>query len=145
MRAFITRLKWVILPCCGMIIAVATALCISSFILGKTPLELLGRSAITISPTTIDLGVLKPNVKRAFHLHVTNNAGKTYAIIGASTSCACVGSEELPVEVMPGKTKEIAANVTPDEGKGKYEQGLIYYTDCEEQPILRIRVTGRFE
>ncbi|MGP1310163.1 MAG: DUF1573 domain-containing protein [Phycisphaerales bacterium] len=66
---------------------------------------------LSASPERIDLGVMKPGMKRAGSVTITNNGDETIEIARVNSSCSCTVAD-LPKDTLaPGESVELSATL----------------------------------
>lgn len=81
--------------------------------------------ACVVSPSTIDLGELAPESLSNVKTQVRNLLDKSISIDSATSTCGCVTTERLPIEVAPGQTVDVAIMArVKDDPQHNYNQTI---------------------
>jgi hypothetical protein len=75
---------------------------------------------------------------------VRNRSNEPVTIVGASSSCTCVLTDRLPIQIPPGEDRSLHVEFQLD-GKAseRVEQSLTYITDYAPQPTIPVKIAGR--
>lgn len=99
---------------------------------------------LTIHPIVIDLGEGPRGRRLIGQVSVTNHSSRPVRLVGGTTDCACVTTEDLPVTVPAGGQVDIRVRVTVSaEYPGVATQRALIWTDAVEQPTLHVLMQYR--
>ncbi len=98
---------------------------------------------IAVEPNVSQVGDGVPQEQRQFAVQLTNHGGRPVRILGGTTTCSCIATEDLPITVPAGESRSIAVSVRFSGGAGRFQHSFIFYTDDEKQPVVTARFAGR--
>jgi hypothetical protein len=99
--------------------------------------------AVTVEPALTDVGKGKAGEKRTFSVQLSNRSAKTVRILGGTTSCSCIATNDLPITIAPGATETITVEVRFRGSPGRFQHRYYLYTDADGQRVVIARFTGR--
>ena len=134
-----------------MIVGVAGAIlavCLGGVLLagGGRPGDLLARirgDRITVEPPVTDMGADEAGHKRRFTVHLHNHTDHTVRIVGGTTSCGCIVTDDLPVSIPPGGSVPVTVRTGFKGTPGLFQQNFFFYSDDEKQHSVLARFEGR--
>ncbi len=97
----------------GTIVVLGAVAGISSIIFGS-PSAALARfrgESITVEPTTTDVGDAVAGESKRFSIRLTNYADQHIRIVGGTTTCSCIATESLPMDLAPGATGAVDVEI----------------------------------
>ena len=99
--------------------------------------ELARGRVMMVSPTVLELGPLNAGTLREASIDVKNLSGRAITINGLKTSCTCVGSVNLPMEVPAGSDRPIrlAVKPLPAQAGTHLNQDISLYLSVSAPPI----------
>lgn len=106
-------------------------------------LSQLRGEAITVEPDPTDVGEGAAGEKRTFSVQLSNRSAKTVRILGGTTSCSCIATNDLPITIAPGATETISVEVRFRGSPGRFLHRFYLYTDAEGQRVVVARFMGR--
>lgn len=98
---------------------------------------------VTVEPAINEIGSGSLGEERVFHLELTNHDIKPIQIVGGTTTCSCITTDQLPVSLAPGASATILVRIRLRGKPGSFEHRFILYTDDENQPWIVARFKGR--
>jgi hypothetical protein len=116
------------------------------FLIVDDPWAEIGRlrgELITVNPPITDLGPGAFGDKRTFTVRLVNRADHTVKFYGATASCDCVATDDLPTTLSPGESRPIAVRMVYNGGKGLFHHRYILFTDEESQRYVRGYFVGK--
>lgn len=135
------------LPIVGGVTAILT-ICLVGVLMagGGRPGDLLARirgDRITVEPPVTDMGTGAAGHKRRFTVLLYNHTDHTVRIVGGTTSCACIVTEDLPVSIPPGGSAPVKVSGGFKGTTGLFQQVFVFYTDDKDQHRVLARFEGR--
>jgi hypothetical protein len=73
-----------------------------------------------------------------FELH--NPSHTAISVVGSKSSCDCVGTNELPIQLGPGERTSLQFIVHIEQTASEYHGSITLYTDVPTQPELRLAI-----
>jgi hypothetical protein len=126
---------------------VIVALVVGIFLLvTDQPLHALARlrgEAIGVGPFVTDVGTGKPGEVRSFAVELINYTSSPVRIVGGTTSCGCVTTRDLPVELPPGGSRPIRVEMRFTGSPGRFQHRFLLYADNELQWAVVAHFAGR--
>jgi hypothetical protein len=102
---------------------------------------LLRGESIEASPTWNDVGDVEPGGVRWFTVELTNHETGPRRIIGGTSDCRCVTTEDLPVVISAGERARIRIRVNAPASPGAFRKAVVLFT--EDDTVVTLRVAGR--
>jgi len=123
------------------------AMCLGGILLagGSRPGDFLARvrgERISVDPPVTDIGSDVAGKRRQFTVRLQNHCDRTVKIIGGTTSCACVVTDDLPVSIPPGGSVPVAVRAGFKGTPGLFQQEFVFYTDDKKQKRVLARFKG---
>ncbi len=110
------------------------------------PLEALARlrgDLIAVQPPLSDAGEGVLGSERTFQVRLVNHADRPVRILGGTTTCSCVATEDLPLTLARGESESINVSVRFRGTPGRFQHSFVLLTDEEKQPVVVARFAGR--
>jgi len=115
------------------------------FLLFDNPVEALARlrgESIGVEPTVSDVGSAIAGTHRDFAIELINHTDHSVRIVGGTTTCGCIATRDLPVELPPHEARSITVQMTFRGSPGRFLHRFILYSEDEQQRL--VTVTARF-
>ncbi len=126
----------------AVLLALATGAFLFAFADPADALAWLRGEAITVSPSGYDVGKGQPGEARTFRVRLTNRTDRPIRVVGGTTTCSCVATNDLPLALAKGETGEIAVSVKFAGSPGNFQHRFVLFTDDEQQPQVVARFSG---
>jgi len=126
--------------------AILTVICGVFFLLFDNPtaaLAWLRGEAVTVEPYVTDVGEGVAGEWRTFTIRVRNHGNRTVRIFGGTTSCACIATKDLPVDIPPYESRSIRVEMGFRGLPGRFVHDFVLLTDSPGQFTVRARYAGR--
>jgi hypothetical protein len=110
------------------------------------PLEALARmrgDAIAVQPAVSDAGAGERGTVRNFRVQLVNRTDRPVRVLGGTTTCSCVATDDLPFILQKGETGSITVSVRFVGAPGRFQHSFVLLTDTETQPVVVARFAGR--
>jgi Protein of unknown function (DUF1573) len=98
---------------------------------------------ISVEPGVSEVGDGVAGEQRTFTIHLANHGERPVRIVGGTTTCACIATNDLPITVPPGASKAMEVQVTFRGVIGRFQHSFTLYTDDEQHSVVRARFAGR--
>jgi Protein of unknown function (DUF1573) len=98
---------------------------------------------IVVSPAVSDIGSGPVGQFQSFALAVTNYGDKPVRIVGGTSNCSCVSTDDLPVDIQPKQSGTINIRVKFTGSPGEFRRKFVLYCDEERLRVMPVAVTGR--
>jgi hypothetical protein len=99
--------------------------------------------AITVEPYVTDVGAGVAGESRTFSMQLTNHTDHTVRIIGGTTSCNCLATKDLPLDLPPHGSESIRVGMKFRGSPGRFVHRFELYTDHQRQWVVLARFAGR--
>lgn len=96
---------------------------------------------ITIIPTVTELGQGVVGQHLSFKVQLRNYSDKTVKVVGGTTSCACIATQDLPITISPGGSESIKVYIKFTGSPGKFTHRFVLYSDSNERLTI-VRFSG---
>jgi hypothetical protein len=91
----------------------------------------------------LDLGDVSVGQDQRVTVELTNWSDRPVRIFGGSTDCSCDVTEDLPLAIPAGETKNLTIIVKLPTAQGFFTRKALLRTDCDGARDLVIQVSGR--
>jgi len=98
---------------------------------------------IAVEPIVSRVGDGVAQEHRRFSVQLTNHGERPVRLLGGTTTCSCIATEDLPITVPPGESRSLAVQVKFSGGAGRFQHSFLLYTDDAKQPVVTARFAGR--
>ncbi len=110
---------------------------------GAAAIAHLRGETIVVAPNVVDLGSGPRGQFQTFALNVTNYSEKPTTIVGGTSDCSCVSTDDLPVSVESKQTSTIRVRVKFTGSPGEFRRKFVLYCDEERLKVMPVAATGR--
>ncbi len=122
------------------------AVCLSVLLLsnGRTAglLAALRGEALTVEPGVTDIGVVASREPRFFQITLRNHTDRPIRIIGGTSDCSCMATQDLPAFV--DSRQEVSLQIRfRSRGTGSFRRSFVLMTDDASQREVIATVTGQ--
>src|SRR5262249_48704330 len=80
--------------------------------------------------------------QRMFQVQLRNYSQKPIRVVGGTTSCACIATQDLPVTIAAGGSVSLNVRVRFSGSSGSFGHRFILYSDSEERLTIA-RFSGK--
>lgn len=98
---------------------------------------------LSIRPRVVDVGVGLLGESRAVVIDLTNNTDNEIHIIGGTSDCSCITTENLPVVIAPGQSRPISVELRFTGRPGLFTRKAMLYTNDRGFRRVHFQLTGR--
>jgi len=98
---------------------------------------------LVIEPSLSEVGDLPLGGSRDFRINVRNHGTRTVRIIGGSSDCSCIATEDLPIELPPRSARALTIRLKSRGTAGSFRRSFILRTDDVDQPEVVARFSTR--
>ncbi|MFO0964858.1 MAG: DUF1573 domain-containing protein [Gemmataceae bacterium] len=106
-------------------------------------LAYLRGEVITLSPPFLDAGEGGAGEWRDMGISIANHRQKQIRILGGTSSCACIATEDLPVDLAPGEQRSVTVRVRFKGRPGTFTHRFALYSDDPDNAVIVARFGGR--
>jgi hypothetical protein len=135
--SFGTQLKW--LGAVAVFLVATTG--VGTLVFGSLDVavaKLRGESLGT-DPTVLDFGTGKSGELLSTKVTVRNYTGKPVRLIGGTSDCSCLTTQDMPITIEPGSSANIAVKLkVPAANRGQMNRWIELFTDCPQQRTVRL-------
>jgi hypothetical protein len=98
---------------------------------------------ISVNPEVGDIGASKRGEFADLTLNLTNYSDRPIRIVGGTSNCACVSTDDLPTKINPQQSSAISVRVKFSGSPGQFRRTFVLYTDEEQLKVMPFTATGR--
>jgi hypothetical protein len=134
------------LPAAGIGAAIVAALLgIQTWRHGSLPSALaqMRGETIVVSPAVASAGEGRGGTSAAFPLVLTNYGKTSARIVGGTSDCSCVATDDLPFELGPGESRSMTVRLKFTGSPGEFRRRFVLYADENHLCVMPVAVTGR--
>jgi len=126
-------------------VIVAALLGIQSWRYGSLPATLAHMRGETnlVRPMVADVGVGRAGDTCQVHITLTNYGAHLARIVGGTNECACVATDDLPIDLPPGQSRSIVVRFTFAGSLGRFQHSYHLFIDQGTIISLPGFLTGR--
>lgn len=100
-------------------------------------------SAVRLDSPAVDVGVSSPGTERTASVVIRNESREAVTVLGAASSCSCVVTDSLPLEVEAGADHELRIQVKYRGEPGEsFRHTVVFFTDAESAGRLQVELSG---
>ncbi len=113
--------------------------CLAFGSLGKAFAVLRG-DTLGVSASVLDFGTGSPGDVLEASLQVVNYSDRPVRLVGGTSDCSCIATQDLPVTLNPGESSmvRVVLRVPPGDA-GLLNRRIEFMTDCADQPLVKLR------
>jgi methylamine utilization protein MauE/uncharacterized protein DUF1573 len=97
---------------------------------------------VSIRPTVLDAGSGPIGDVRTIEIEVVNRTERAVRLIGGTSDCSCIVTQDLPITLAPGATVPVPFTLRFTGSPGLFTRTVELFTDDPEAPNVRVRVAG---
>lgn len=128
----LTSLVQVILTTAVMLSFVALAMAIFS----SDPMAMIARlrgETLSVQPIVTQLGEGYAGEQRVFQVTLKNNSDKPIKVVGGTTSCSCIVTQDMPVTIPANDKLNITVRINFSGSPGAFTHRFALYSDSDER------------
>jgi len=99
--------------------------------------------AITVESIVSYVGDGIAGEQRSFTIQLANHRDRPIKVIGGTTTCSCIATNDLPIIVPPRESRPITVRITFRGSPGRFRHSFVLYTDDEKQATATAWFAGR--
>jgi hypothetical protein len=100
--------------------------------------------ALTVSPDHVDFGTGTAGQELLSTVDVRNWTDRTVRLIGGTSDCSCVTTDDLPLNIPPGEARPATVRLKiPASKLGAFTRIVELWTDNEDRRIIRVQIGCR--
>lgn len=88
---------------------------------------------LAVIPAVIQLGQGTAGEQRTFQVQLRNYSDKPIKVVGGTTSCSCIATQDLPITVLAGGTESINVKITFSGSPGRFAHRFVLYSDSDDR------------
>lgn len=132
-----------LLPIAGVTLAVGGLMAASTSTLAGRELARLRGEALLVAGGDADVGAAPKGDSRTLLVTVENLTGVDLRLVGGTSSCACVVTDDLPLTIPAGGKATAHVTIKFTGEVGRFKHTFLWYTDASTQPRLYGSVAGQ--
>jgi hypothetical protein len=98
---------------------------------------------IVVNPGVVELGNGKAGEVRMVSLELTNYHEKPVRIVGGTSDCSCIATQDLPMDIPVNESRTIRVQVKFTGTPGVIRRRFSLFADIERLRVMPVAVTGR--
>jgi len=99
--------------------------------------------SIVVEPSVSQVGEAAVGEQRTFTIQLSNHRDRPVKIMGGTTTCSCITTDDLPIIVPPNESRGILVRMRFQGRPGRFQHSVVLYTDNENQQTVTARFAGR--
>jgi hypothetical protein len=100
---------------------------------------------VSVRPGMVDLGRGAPGQAVEATVELINRTASPVRIVGGTSDCSCVTTNDLPVTLPPGEGRPVTVRVRLPRAAGVFNRQAFFWTDDERARTIVFPLTGRIE
>lgn len=100
---------------------------------------------VSIRPGVVDMGRGAPGQSLEGSVELVNRTWESVRIIGGTSDCSCVATDDLPVILAPGESRLVSLRVALPGSPGLFTRKVFFWTDDVQARTIGFSLTGRIE
>lgn len=100
---------------------------------------------VSIRPDLVDVGRGVPGQSIEASVALVNRTKSPVRIIGGTSDCSCVATDNLPVTLQPGESRSVSLRVDLPRATGRFTRKVWFWTDDAQARTIVFPVTGTIE
>lgn len=88
---------------------------------------------LTVTPAITELGEGVAGKQLTFQVQLRNYSDNPINVVGGTTSCACIATQDLPITIPAGGNQSINVKIKFSGSPGKFAHRFVLYSDSEER------------
>jgi hypothetical protein len=100
---------------------------------------------ISVQPRLVDMGGGQPGQTLQAAVEIVNRTDQPVTITGGTSDCSCVTTNELPITIAPGESRQVAVDVRLPANPGFFNRKAYLWTNCPGARRLLFGLTGKIE
>jgi hypothetical protein len=98
---------------------------------------------VSVRPGFVDLGSGAPGQSVATTVELVNRTDRPVRIIGGTSDCSCVTTNDLPVTLAPGESRPVSIRVGLPTTPGLFNRQAFFWTDDDQARAIVFPLSGR--
>src|SRR5262249_20186873 len=98
---------------------------------------------VSAKPNLIDLGEGEAGTSRTSPVELVNRTDAPIRIIGGSSDCSCVTTDDLPISIGPNESRSLTVRVRFVGPPGIFSRTFVLFTEDQSLGVIGLRLTGR--
>jgi hypothetical protein len=98
---------------------------------------------LSIRPRLVDVGEGSAGEYRTETLDLVNRTDQPIRVVGGTSDCSCIVTNDLPITIAPGRTHTISVTIHLPQTEGIFTRKAVLITDHDRTRTIRFLLTGR--
>jgi hypothetical protein len=98
---------------------------------------------LSVDPPVTDVGEGPAGEQRTFAVQLVNHTDHTVRVVGGTTTCQCIATNDLPISIAPHHSEPMTVQIRFRGSPGRFQHRFLLYTDSEDKRWLTARFAGR--
>lgn len=99
--------------------------------------------SISLYPRLVDVGDGTPGEIRESVVELVNRTDETVRVVGGTSDCSCVATDNLPASIAPGESRFLTVKIKMPHDPGMFTRSATLFTGDEPIRLIGFRLTGR--
>ena len=108
-------------------------------------LAYLRGESISVRPTFVDVGRGVPGQTVEATVELVNRTDRSVRVIGGTSDCSCVTTNDLPLTLGPGEARGVSVRVKLSSDLGIFNRKAFFWTDHNQARAVLFDLTGRID
>jgi Methylamine utilisation protein MauE len=100
---------------------------------------------VSVRPAFVDIGSGVPGQTFEATVELVNRTDRPVRIIGGTSDCSCVTTDELPLTLGPGEARGVTVRVKLSSDLGIFNRKAFFWTDHDQARAVLFDLTGRID
>jgi uncharacterized membrane protein YphA (DoxX/SURF4 family) len=97
---------------------------------------------VSVVPGTVDLGRVAGGQVVTVPVRLANRTGGPLRVVGGTSDCSCITTDDLPVELPPGGSQSVSIHLKLPAADGAFARTAWFWTDGDQRQVT-FAVVGR--
>jgi len=98
--------------------------------------------ALSFRPGVLDVGRGEAGAEVETGIELVNRTDAPVRIVGGTSDCSCITTEDLPITLAPGEARRIGVSIQFGNDPGVFTRKALLHTDCPAARVAVFTLTG---
>jgi hypothetical protein len=105
-------------------------------------LTTLRSAQVSVTPYRVDVGVQAGGETIPVRVRLNNWSDHEHRVVGGTSDCSCIATEDLPLTLAPGESREVVVYMQLPEVTGSFGKRAWFWADTDQRKIPFV-IVGR--